>query len=275
MFESLLRRIGASAEQTGYSSATETGCSCYVFSVKKSGTHLLRLTLEQLGMTCIDRLDYAACEFQKPTPESTDTFVLSHRLPSRRWRGRCNAGDAKIIMNIRDPRAVYLSLLDFYDWRRPLSATGLHTVEFPGMHAVEFRREAYRFAFKDRETLGLALLQDELLDDDPFTPWLSFRRARTLFHHPSVLKIRYEDFFSTGGRRGPTGENVTLRICRYLDGPAPADPEQLVARVVGAPTLTRNVALPDRWRTELSPRLLRAFMDRHGDLVREFGYPED
>lgn len=267
MFEHILRRTGASAEQAGCVSVTEPACSCYVFTIKKSGTHLLRQILEQLGITCIDRLDYTVRELPEPAAESADAFVLSHRLPSRRWRGRCHAGEAKIIINIRDPRAVYLSLLDFYDWGRPLSASG--------MHAVEFRRESCRLAFKDREALGVALLEDELLDDDPFTPWLNFQRARTLFYHPSVLKIRYEDFFPAVGRRGPTEENVVVRICRYLGRPAPAEPEQFVTRAVGAPSLTRNAALPERWRTELSPRLLRAFMDRHGDLVREFGYPED
>lgn len=218
-------------------------------------------------MTCIDRLDYAARELPEPTAESAEAFVLSHRLPARRWRGRCHAGDAKIIMNLRDPRAVYLSLLDFYDWACPLSAKGMHT--------VEFRREACRAAFKNREALGMALLEDELLDDDPFTPWLNFRRARTLFYHPGVLKIRYEDFFSTKQSPEHGDENVPLRICRYLRKPIPDAPERLMKQALGAPSITKNVARPERWRTELSPHLLRAFMDKHGDLVKEFGYPED
>jgi hypothetical protein len=264
MFEKLLQSF---TEQQRPVPAHETHASCYVFTIKKSGTYLLRNVLEHIGIDCIDRLDYTAPPIPEPLSLNPDAFVLSHELPSRPWRASCQSGNGKIIMNLRDPRAVFLSLLDFYDWNRPLSAKGMHT--------VEFRREACRSAFKDREALGSALLEDELLDDDPFTPWLNFRRARTLFHHPGVLKIRYEDFFSTKQSSEHGKENVALRICRYLGRPIPEAPEQLINQALGAPSITKNVANPERWRTELSPQLLRAFMDRHGDLVKEFGYSED
>jgi hypothetical protein len=241
-------------------------CSCYVFTIKKSGTHLLRNVLEQLGMACINRLDYTAPSIPNPALTHRDAFVLSHQLPSRPWRAGCQSGSAKIIMNLRDPRAVFLSLLDFYDWNRPLSAKEMHT--------VEFRREACRSAFRDREALGLALLEDELLDDDPFTPWLNFRRARTLFHHPGVLKVRYEDFFQPMQDSTQAAENVVGRICQYLAKPVPREPAKLTSKALCTHSPTRNIARPERWRTELSPRLLSAFMDRHRDLVQEFGYPE-
>jgi hypothetical protein len=252
--------------QDGGSLCGDKVAASYVFTIKKSGTHLLRNILEQLGMSCVDRLDYGAPSIQEPWLNNRDTFVLSHELPSRHWRASCQSGHGKIMMNLRDPRAVFLSLLDFYDWERPLSAKDMHT--------VEFRRQACRSAFKDREALGLALLEDELLDDDPFTPWLNFRRARTLFHHPGVLKIRYEECFpdKQGAEHG--GENVVVRICRYLGRPIPEEPAALMKCALDEPSLTKNVARPDRWHTELSPQLLRAFMDKHGDLVREFGYPE-
>jgi hypothetical protein len=266
MIEKVFRRFSFASKSSLPVAEKAPACSCHVFTIKKSGTHLLRQVLEQLGMTCIDRLDYAARELSEPSAERADSFVLSHRLPSRRWRGRCHAGDAKIIINLRDPRGVFLSLLDFYDWERPLSAKGMHT--------VEFRREACRAAFKNREALGMALLEDELLDDDPFTPWLNFRRARTLFHHPGVLKVRYEDFFRTKEGPGHGEENVVLQICHYLGRPIPKASVKLMNQALGAPSITKNIGQPDRWRTGLSPRLLGAFMERHGNLVREFGYPE-
>ncbi len=117
----------------------------------------------------------------------------------------------------------------------------------------------------------MALIEDEFLDDDPFTPWLNFRRSRTLFHNPSVLKVRYEDFFATPG----SAEVLVSLICRYLGRPVPKRPEALIAEAVSAPSPTKNAMLPDRWRRELSPNLREAFMAKHDDLVREFGYPLD
>jgi hypothetical protein len=257
----LLRRFPISDKQNSSSLKTRESSSCYIFTIKKSGTHLLKSLIENLGISCINRLDYTAEPLVCPHTAEADAFVLSHELPSRRWRGSCQQGQARIIMNLRDPRAVFLSLLDFYDWSRPLSHGGMHT--------VEFRRASCRMAFKDREALGLALLEDELIDDDPFTPWLNFRRSRMLFHNPSVLKVRYEDFFATPDG----GEGLVARICRYLGKPAPERPEALIAMAVSAPSPTRNASIPDRWRTELPPNLLKAFMAKHGDLVQEFGYP--
>jgi hypothetical protein len=261
MLSKFLRQLGSAEAQDECSLASEEAAACYVFTIKKSGTHLLRNLLVQLGMSCLDRLDYTDPQIIEPAPRGQGGFVLSHRFPSRRWRARCQTEEAKIIMNLRDPRAVFLSLLDFYDWSRPLSAGGMHT--------VEFRRAACRAAFKDREALGFALLEDELIDDDPFTPWLNFRRSRTLFHSPSVLKVRYEDFFAaTEGE-----ESLLPRICLYLGRQVPENHEALRKKAFDVPSPTKNVAIHDRWRTELPPNLLKAFMAKHGDLVQEFGYP--
>jgi len=261
MFDKIFRLPNPPGGQSTALESVQTRNSCYVFTIKKSGTHLLKSLLENLGIRCINRLDYTAEALVCLHTGEANTFVLSHKLPSRRWRGSCQQGQARIIMNLRDPRAVFLSLLDFYDWSRPLSHGGMHT--------VEFRRVACRAAFKDREALGFALLEDELIDDDPFTPWLNFRRSRTLFHSPSVLKVRYEDFFAaTEGE-----ESLVPRICLYLGMQVPENHEALLKKAFDVPSPTKNVAIHDRWRTELPPNLLKAFMAKHGDLVQEFGYP--
>ncbi len=266
MLSHFSQRFGprASAEPSG--PLASQPAACYMFSLKKSGTHLVRNVLGELGLACIDRLDYAGAEAVAPTAVPGGSFVLSHRLPPQKWRGQCQAGSAKIIMSLRDPRAVFLSLLDFYDWTRPLSA--------PGMHTVEFRRESCRHAYRDREELGLALLEDELLDDDPFTPWLNFRKSRTLYYHPGVLKLRYEELAAANGGSDPSCDHPISRVCTYLGLAAPQDPAATLQKAVHASSPTMNVGVPDRWRTALSPHLLSAFMARHGELVREFGYGE-
>jgi hypothetical protein len=265
MFKNILLRTGASAVQSGSSSATEPACSCYVFTIKKSGTHLLKNVLEELGMTCIDRLGY----FEEPLPtnllQSGTSFALSHFRPSQALRGMCQNGEARIIMNLRDPRGIFLSMIDFFDWRMPLAASE--------WWPVRFRRESFKHSCATREQLAEAILDDELHDDDPFTPWLNLRQSMAIFHNPSVLKIRYEDFFPEG--RGDSETNPVLRICRYLSLPEPSNAEAMLALAKSHESPTLNAGIPERWRRELSPTLLRAFMEKHGDLVRKLGYPED
>jgi hypothetical protein len=170
-------------------------------------------------------------------------------------------------MSIRDPRAVFLSLIDFYDWRVPLPD--------PEWWRIEFRRQSYREAYSTRDMLARALLEHELLDDDPYSPWLNYRQSRTLFHNPTVLKIRYEDFFAESEASQPIGQSFVSRVCCYLDKPVPANSAEILNRTLESYTPTRNAGLPSRWRNELSPALLEAFMQKHGDLVREFGYPNE
>lgn len=243
------------------------GARCYVFSIMKSGTYLVRSLLECVGMTCIRKFNFEAAGAQVPEPSQVDAFILAHRLPSNRWRSMCQAGEAQIIMSIRDPRAVFLSLIDFYDWRVPLPN--------PEWRIIEFRRQSYQRAYATRELLAYALLEHELLDDDPYTPWLNFRRSRTLLHSPSVLKIRYEDFFAPLGLHRSEDGGIISRVCRYLERPVPSNPAEKLERTLKSFSPTRNAGLPLRWRNELSPILLEAFMDKHGDLVRDFGYPEN
>lgn len=236
----------------------------YAFAIKKSGTHLLRNVLVQMGLPVREALDYACTPADAALSPAGDGIVLTHTPPSREWRGRCHAGTAAILMHLRDPRAIFLSLLDFYDWNRPLST--------PGMHTVEFRRESCRAAFPDREALGRALLEDEAIDDDPFTPWLALRGARTLYHSPRVLKVRYEELLAASGRTDVDDSHPVVRLASHLSAPVPTHPHAVLSRAGGAPSPTMNVGDPDRWRRDLSPTLLAAFMARHGDLVREFGY---
>lgn len=266
----MLGKLFGRGPRSGRSALSATaGASkpAYAFAVKKSGTHLLRNVLVQMGLPVRESLDYAGTPPDAPIDSASDGVILTHSPPSREWRGRCHAGTATILMHLRDPRAIFLSLLDFYDWNRPLSATGMHT--------VEFRRESCREAFVDREALGHALIEDEAIDDDPFTPWLALRRARTLYHNPRVLKVRYEELASAAGRTDGDDTHPVVRLARHLSMPVPAQPHVVLARAMGSPSLTMNVGTADRWRSEISPALLAAFMQRHGDLVREFGYGAD
>lgn len=245
----------------------KTETACYVFTIKKSGSHLIRNVLRELNLRCIDCLaPGSAAQIDPPRHAGAPAaFVLSLERPSIVWRGNCQQGKAKIIFNLRDPRAVFLSLLDFYDWNVPLGTVGLHT--------VEFRRAACRNAFKSREELAMALIDDEELDDDPYTPWLNFRRSRALLHNPSVLKVRFEELAATPDAGPHDEEHPVARICDYLGLEPQPNPEEVIRKAVGVGSITKHVGDPDRWRQGLSPAIVAAFMAKHGDIVREYGYP--
>lgn len=254
----LFRRITRSGSRAARS-------SCYVYSIKKSGTHLIRNVLVELGQACINCLTFGAAGGVVPSAEPTGSFVLSLERPSQPWRASCQQGGARLIFNLRDPRAVFLSLLDFYDWTLPLRT--------PELHTVEFRRASCRESFKSREELGFALLEDETLDDDPFTPWLNLHRSRALYHHPGILKVRFEELASSTNSTWHGEDHPVLRICRHLGLQVPEQPHEVVRRAVSSGSITKNVGNADRWRTALPKPLLDAFMAKHGDIVRELGYP--
>ena len=164
MFRKLFHGFLPFSDVKSQVAAQDSGSSCYVFTIKKSGSHLIRNVLREVGLTSIDCLSPGTTSRVQPpsSPVVPASFVLSLEKPSISWRGSCQQGRCKIIFNLRDPRAVFLSLLDFYDWNVPLSSSGLHS--------VEFRRAACRAEFKDREQLGMALIEDDKLNDDQFTP---------------------------------------------------------------------------------------------------------
>ena len=263
----LFHRANAAVGLDACSREAKTEAACYVFTIKKSGSHLIRNVLQELNLRCIDCLAPGSAARIDPPQRSgaPEAFALSLERPSIFWRGSCQQGRAKVIFNVRDPRAVFLSLLDFYDWNVPLGTTGLHT--------VEFRRAACRNAFKSREELAMALIDDEELDDDPYTPWINFRRSRALYHHPNVLKVRFEELVACADQSARLEEHPVSRICRYLDLPPSQDPHVVIRRALAADSVTKNVGDPDRWRHRLPRPVLEAFMAKHGDIVREYGYP--
>ena len=93
-----------------------------------------------------------------------------------------------------------------------------------------------------------------------------------MYHHPRVFKFRYEEILAAADR----GDGTMLGdVCNYLGILTPADAAKFVQGIVGSSTATKNKGVADRWKTELSPTILKNFMDRYGSLVAEFGYPVD
>lgn len=247
----------------------QTQIPVYVHVPRKAGTHLLRALCEALGMRCHSLLTADAATGAVPRISSRESrqglvFALANVPPPRSYEGECEAGRTKIVLGIRDPRAVFLSTVDFLDHRVPLPS--------PDWHPVQFYRTALSKACATREHLARALLDPTWLPGNPFDVGTQFARCRLLYHHPRVLTIRYEDLVNAAA----VGTDSPLRIaCDYLGLTPPTDGACLLQKVIGSSTATKNKGVPDRWRTELPPEILNAFMDRYRGIVEEFGYPVD
>lgn len=244
----------------------------YVCVIRKAGTHLVKPVLEAMGLECRSVLDADAVRGTlRPIPP-TDcregirkrSFALANVPPPRTLQGECEAGRAKIILGIRDPRAVFLSTLDFLDWRVPMPS--------PEWHAVGFYRSALRQAYATRDDLARALLDGRILPDNPYDIGMQFARNRLLYHHPKVLTLRYEALVEAGVRM----DDAPIRqIAEYLDIGLDRLPANILKASLASPSATKHRAIADRWKEELTPAIREAFVKRHGGLVEEFGYAPD
>lgn len=241
----------------------------YVFVPRKAGTHLFKAVLESLGLRSYSLLTADAVTGPVPLIAKRDahcpsTFALANVPPPRSYEGECEAGRTKIVLGIRDPRAVFLSTLDFLDHRQPLPS--------PNWHPVQFYRTALAKACGTREELASALLDPQWFPGNPFDVGAQFARCRLLYHHPNVLKMRYEEMVDGAAN----GDHTALRLaCDYLGVSIPDNISCILQNSVKSPSATKNKGLAVRWKTELSPTILNAFMERYHPLVAEFGYSVD
>jgi hypothetical protein len=249
-----MRRSQETAQATGTGNKP-----LFVMSLHKSGTHLLKNVLNTLGYETYAIPGAPTLESAKHAPANS-YLTTTHRLPCDDVRCACARGEAKIILNVRDPRDIFLSTIDYFDWTRKETA----------FEHVNFYRSAYKHAFKDRHELALAILNSRTLGDYPYTLQNQFESCLVLYFHPSVLTVKYEALLPKSG--DSTSVEETKRICDYLEIPYPEKVESVATGAVARGSRTFNVAKVQRWKTELEPPLLEMFMDKYGHIVRSLGY---
>lgn len=140
----------------------------YLCVLRKAGTHLFKAVFEEMGFKCLSlQCPDAISRTVESIPPSDcrpssrrRSFVLANTPPPRTFQGECEAGRARIIIGIRDPRAVFLSTLDFLDWRVPLPS--------PDWYPVAFLRSSLRHIYSSRLDLARGLLRGEALPDSPY-----------------------------------------------------------------------------------------------------------
>jgi hypothetical protein len=259
---SLYRRIHLGLmrrSETSCQAAATSGKPLFVMSLHKSGSHLLKNVLNALGYETFFIPGAPNLESAKHAPANAYLSTV-HRLPCDDVRCACARGEVKIVLNVRDPRDIFLSTIDYFDWTRKETA----------FEHVNFYRTAYRYAFKDRHELALAILNSRTLGDYPYTLQNQFESCLVLYFHPSVLAVKYEALLPAPCDSRSTQE--TKRICDYLEIDYPPAIESIAINAVARGSRTFNVAKTQRWKTELEPELLEMFMEKHGHVVRALGY---
>lgn len=117
------------------------------------------------------------------------------------------------------------------------------------------------------------MLNDFTLGDYPYTLSNQLNTCIVLFHHLSVLTIRYEDLQAHSSPLiSIEASHPIARICRYLSIDVPADSGSIIFRAKNMGSRTMNVGRSGRWKTELDPMLLRAFEEKHGKAIELLGY---
>jgi hypothetical protein len=238
-----------------------------VVSLPKCGTNLVAGLFRQLGYAVtgegVDNRFPAWCErmdaaFVTAFPENT--CCMFHGLKAsaldggltHEWR-RC--GWPRVIFNYRDPRAALVSMINYLLSGR-YSGAGWQQV---GAEILASLPQSKRVDF------AIEYFDDVLLQ--------RYRESAWLLDHPRVASCAYERLVGEGGG-GHAAEQATevARLLAFVG--SEADPMALAAKLFdpGARTFFRGAR--DAWRDSFSPRDLARFQERHGDILRRFGYPE-
>jgi hypothetical protein len=206
-------------------------------SVPKSGTHLVRAALERL-------LGPAGPPLAKSAPwrpRSPWTFCAHVR-----HQGQPLPDHARVLVLVRDPRALVLSIRDHL--------TGPHGREVAPASVIDILQ---RLSFEE---------QLQTVAGGVWTPsgkLAPIEQHCAGFDWPRASFVRYEDLFTPGGAAAlqPAMPQVPLERIR-----------EALEAVIGANTPTLNVGDPDRWRAVLPLELVRLIETRAGEVMARWGY---
>ncbi len=207
-------------------------------SIPKSGTHLVRSVLEQLlgppGSTLAKTSPWK--------PRRPWTFCAHVR-----FAGQALPRGAKVMVLVRDPRAIVLSLRDFI-----LDGAGrssVHPSIVDLLETLPLNEQVRRIAEGVRTPH--ARISPIARHCSGFTEW------------PGAVVVRYEQFFTPAGARMVHACLPNASISRI---------QQAIDRSIGADTTTYSVGDPDRWRWQLELNTIRAIEAAAGPVMSRFGY---
>lgn len=166
----------------------------------------------------------------------------------------------KIILNIRDPRDVMVSFVNYLCGR-----TGRGFGNFAGYQVMS--RVLNKFdSFEERLTYAL--------EDVNFPGHGDLRDLYWLFKHPYVCTVRFEELVGPngGGSREEQVEAIN-RILTHLN--VREDPAELAEKVYNPRAFTFHKGKSGSWREHYTPRQLDLFERRFGEILDLFGYRQE
>jgi len=242
-------------------------------SVPKSGTHLASGLVSGLGFSLVWRLFHEVEPLEaerrgQTTPDSIPygRCLVVHRMSAGRMTSRFyrdwSSGSIQVLFNVRDPRDVLLSALDYLLHKRDAA------LPFPGLYIlmdilqrIEGRGRQIDFLL-DEATLPML---------GPLHPITVFRDMRYLALHPRCVTLRFEDLAGPAGggsaERQVDAVNGVLQACNLR-----GDPRRLADRLYDTGGTMFNQGRIGRWREQMSDAQLRRFERLYGDVLEAYGY---
>lgn len=242
-------------------------------SVPKSGTHLASRLIDGMGFTLEWRLEneVAALEAERRGRTTPDTIpygrcLIVHRLSADRmvpdFYRDWSSGSIGVLFNVRDPRDVLVSSLDYLLHKRDVA------LPYPGLYVLMDIVERLE---------GRGRQMDFLLDEislsilGPLHPITVFRDMRYLALHPKCVTVRYEDL--AGARGEGSDERQVSAVAAVLEAfHLEGDARRLAERLYDPGAAMFNEGRIGRWREELSDAQLRTFERHYGDVLAAYGY---
>ena len=242
-------------------------------SVPKSGTHLASSLVEGLGFRLVWRLHnevepLEAVRRGDTTPASIPygRCLVVHRMSADRMSPRFyrdwSSGNIQVLLNVRDPRDVLVSALDYLLHKRDVA------LPFPGLYIL--MDIVQRIDGRSRQ-LDFLMNEVSLPMLGPLHPMTVFRDMRYLTLHPRSLVVRFEDLIGPRGG-GSTERQVDAVAAVMAWSNIDADPRQLADRLCDPTVKMFNQGRVGRWREQMSEAQVRTFEHLHGDVLGAYGY---
>ena len=174
----------------------------------------------------------------------------------REW---CDTQRPKIILNIRDPRDVMVSFVNYL-----CGNTGRGFGNF-AVYQVMSRTLSQLDSFEDRLTYAL--------EDSSFPGHGDLRSLYWLFKHPHVCTVRFEELIGPkGGASRAQQLGAIQRILMHLN--VSDDPEELAEKVYNPNAFTFHEGKTGSWRKYYTARQLDLCEKRFGEVLDLYGYRE-
>lgn len=278
-------RPAAIAAYRGFVRATSprSGPRVFVNSMPKSGTHLamslldafpgFRFSGRHVAFSEIEALDGPP---RGPLPPHAiagrdalvheldrvpgRSYMTGHLAYDRDLAAALESSDARLVLFIRDPRAVVVSMARYF-----------RTNPRHNLHATVQRR------FPDDEELRTAVIEGFEADDharrcvpmrqrlELFAPWLE---------EPGALVLRFEDLVGPrGGGSEAAQADAVARLAAHVGADLDADAVRHVAQRAFDPrSATFREGRIDGWRAHLTTSQLSRLEDECGEAARLLGY---